>query len=51
MIFAFLGALVKGQHEIGVAIVFVIALTLFAAAFGLLFDEAIIWRHECDHQA
>ena len=51
MIVAFLGALVKGQHEIGVAILFVIALTLFAGAFGFLFYEAIIWHHESDHQA
>ena len=50
MIFAFLSALLKGQHEIVVAILFVIALTLFAAAFGFLFSEAVIWHHEYDHQ-
>lgn len=51
MIYAFLGALVKWQHETGVAILFVIALTLFAIAFGFLLCEAIIWHHESDHQA
>ena len=51
MIFAFLGALVKGQHETGVGILFVIALTLFAVAIGFLFCEAISWHHESDHQA
>ena len=51
MILAFLGALIKGQHEMGVAILFIIALTLFAVAFAFLFCEAIIWHHEFDHQA
>ena len=51
MIYAFLAALVKGQHEMVVAILFVIALALFATAFGFLFCEVIIWHHESDHQA
>ena len=51
MILAFLGALAKGQHEMVVAILFVIALSFFGAAFGFLFCEVIIWHHESDHQA
>ena len=51
MIVAFLGALVIGQREIAVAILFVVALTLFAAAFAFLLYETMLWHHESDHQA
>jgi Protein of unknown function (DUF2721) len=51
MIFAFVGALMKWQHDTAVAVLFVIALALFAVAFGYLLREALIWHHEFDHQA
>jgi Protein of unknown function (DUF2721) len=34
-----------------VAVLFVIALVLFAVAFGYLLCEALIWHDEFDHQA
>jgi Protein of unknown function (DUF2721) len=51
MVLAFIGALMKWQHETAVAVLFVIALALLAAAFGYLLCEALIWHHEFDHQA
>ena len=51
MIFAFVGALAQWQHETAVAILFMIALALFAAAFGFLLCETIIWHREFDHEA
>jgi hypothetical protein len=51
MLIAFAGALMKWQHETVVAGLFMIALALFATAFGFLLCEALIWRHEFDHQA
>jgi len=48
---AFVGALMKWQHETAVAVLFVIALALFAVAFGYLLCEALIWHDEFDHQA
>jgi ABC-type dipeptide/oligopeptide/nickel transport system permease component len=51
MVLAFVGALMKWQHETAVAVLFVIALALFAVAFGYLLCEALIWHDEFDHQA
>jgi ABC-type dipeptide/oligopeptide/nickel transport system permease component len=51
MVLAFVGALMKWQHETAVAVLFVIALVLFAVAFGYLLCEALIWHDEFDHQA
>ena len=51
MALAFAGAVMKWQHETAVAVLFMIALALFAIAFGFLFCEALIWHHERDHQA
>jgi hypothetical protein len=51
MVLAFVGALMKWQHETAVAVLFVIALALFAVAFGYLLREALIWHDEFDHQA
>jgi ABC-type dipeptide/oligopeptide/nickel transport system permease component len=51
MVLAFVGALMKWQHETAVAVLFVIALALFAIAFGHLLCEALIWHDEFDHQA
>ena len=51
MALAFVGALLKWQHETAVAVLFVIALALFAVAFGYLLREALIWHDEFDHQA
>lgn len=51
MVLAFVGALLKWQHETAVAVLFVIALALFAVAFGYLLCEALIWHDEFDHQA
>ena len=51
MIFAFVGALATWQHETATAILFMLALALFAVAFGFLPCEALIWHHEFDHQA
>jgi hypothetical protein len=51
MILAFAGAVMKWQHETAVALLFMIALALFAVAFGFLFCEAVIWHNEFDHQA
>jgi hypothetical protein len=41
----------KWHHETAVAVLFMIALALFAIAFGCLFCETLIWHHERDHQA
>jgi hypothetical protein len=41
----------KWQHETAVAVLFVIALALFAVAFGYLLCEALIWHDEFDHHA
>jgi hypothetical protein len=46
MILAFAGAVMKWQHETAVATLFMIALALFAVAFGFLFCEALIWHSE-----
>jgi Protein of unknown function (DUF2721) len=51
MIFSFVGALIKWQHETAVAILFMIALALLGVGFGFLLREAIIWHDELDHQA
>ena len=51
MVLAFAGAVMKWQHETAVAVLFMIALALFAIAFGFLFFEALIWHDERDHQA
>jgi hypothetical protein len=51
MVLAFVGALMKWQHDTAVAVIFVIALALFAVAFGCLLCETLIWHHEFDHQA
>jgi hypothetical protein len=51
MVLAFVGALMKWQHDTAVAVLFVIALALFAVAFGYLVCEALIWHDEFDHQA
>jgi Protein of unknown function (DUF2721) len=51
MALAFVGALLKWQHETAVAVLFVIALALFAVAFAHLLCEALIWHDEFDHQA
>ena len=51
MVLAFTGALMKWQHDTAVAVLFVIALALFAVAFGYLVCEALIWHDEFDHQA
>ena len=51
MVIAFAGALMKWQHETVVAVLFMIALALFATAFGVLLCEALIWHHEFDHHA
>jgi hypothetical protein len=51
MVIAFAGALMKWQHETAVAVLFMIALTLFAVAFGFLLCEALIWHNEFDHHA
>ena len=50
MALAFVGALMKWQHETAVAVLFIIALVLFAVAFGFLLCEALIWHHDFDHQ-
>lgn len=51
MIFSFVGALIKGQHETAVAILFILALALLGVGCGFLLREAIIWHDELDHQA
>ncbi len=51
MALAFAGAIMKWQHETAVAVLFMIALALFAIAFGFLFYEALIAHHERDNQA
>ena len=51
MIFSFVGALIKWQHETAVAILFMLALALLGVGFGFLLREAIIWHDELDHQA
>ena len=51
MVLAFAGALMKWQHETVVAVLFMIALALFAVAFGFLLCEALIWHNEFDHHA
>jgi hypothetical protein len=51
MVLAFLGALMKWEHETAVALLFAIALALFAVAFGFLLFEALIWHAETDHRA
>jgi Protein of unknown function (DUF2721) len=51
MALAFIGALMKWHHETAVAVLFVIALLLFAVAFGYLLCEALIWQDEFDQQA
>ena len=50
MILAFVGALMKWQHETGLAVLFIIALVLLVVAFGFLLLEALIWHHEFDLQ-
>jgi Protein of unknown function (DUF2721) len=50
MVLAFAGALMNWQHDTAVAVLFMIALALFAVAFGFLLCEALIWHHELDLQ-
>lgn len=49
IIWSFVAAILKHDHETGAALLFVVAMSLFVAALGILAREVSIGLRDIDH--